>query len=511
MTKNLKILVAGAMVLGASVAMADCNINSTLGLTGEGDECCVYNYDENIVSGYLLDYNKTIGDGNTTIKCQLKPEKTKGKKEDRPANEIYSTDADHTGEVCNTLDADSVAVVTGVWANVVSSAGITSLVCEYSPPAQSTGTAYYIDSAVSGVNYTCGSVVGITGEDGSFIFEVGSSCTFYLGDIELRSVDEGSLEDEGAVYETDVEIARILQSLDSDGNPDNGITLDQNIITAMVEAGITELPDTPEEMDAILKVAGVETVVTEEEARNHLSSTLTELIVGKTVYSSCNGELTEMTFGADGVISGNGGGEEFTVGYRIDGAVLYTLEIDDQGMEYDKPHTIIEATSTFFKFDEGNGHTSTFYFTETYAQANPSTECGGDDGGVPANDLVSGTVIFDGHDTASPVISTDGAWIRISPTSFTGGNGIHCKIASDGSFGNSNCFIHWDEEEVLAAFALEGATFTYGISRDSNDNQMWDCDEDYFGGSPNGLTLAEITATPIVVLADFYDNTRTCP
>ncbi len=51
------------------------------------------------------------------------------------------------------------------------------------------GTAYYIDSAVSGVNYTCGSQKGITGIDGAFDFELGKSCTFYLGDIELRSVD----------------------------------------------------------------------------------------------------------------------------------------------------------------------------------------------------------------------------------------------------------------------------------------------------------------------------------
>ena len=129
--------------------MAVCDNESALGLTGEESECCVYNYEEEIVSGYLLDVNTTIGDGNTTIKCQFKPEKTKGKKDARPAVLIYSTDADQEGLECNTLAADLSTVVTGVWANVVSSAGISSLVCKYSPLAASTPTISMDDQTVN--------------------------------------------------------------------------------------------------------------------------------------------------------------------------------------------------------------------------------------------------------------------------------------------------------------------------------------------------------------------------
>ena len=112
------------------------------------------------------------------------------------------------------------------------------------PQEATTGTAYYVDSAVSGVNYKCGSQEGITGADGSFTFEVGSSCTFYLGDMELRGVDAGLLVNGESVYETDVEIARILQSLDSDGNPDNGITIEAATVQALADEGITSLPTT---------------------------------------------------------------------------------------------------------------------------------------------------------------------------------------------------------------------------------------------------------------------------
>ena len=127
--------------------------------------------------------------------------------------------------------------------------------------------------------------------------------------------------------------------------------------------------------------------------------------------------------------------------------------------------------------------------------------------------MISGEVIFDGHAQADPVISTEGAWIRITPTVFAnadgGYNSLQCEI-SDGSFG-SNCVIHRDEDGIRAAFAAEGATFTYGIFRDSNTNTYWDCDEDTFGGTIDAITLAEINNSPITVTSNFYDDQRTCP
>ena len=139
------------------------------------------------------------------------------------------------------------------------------------PPISTTGKSFYIDSAVSGVNYVCGSEEGITGSDGSFIFENGTSCTFYLGNILLRGVDTGLLIDGENVYETDINIARVLQSLDEDGNLDNGITINASIVQAMEAKGITALPTTSAELDkliqAIAEAGG--TYVSEEDAQNH--------------------------------------------------------------------------------------------------------------------------------------------------------------------------------------------------------------------------------------------------
>jgi len=166
-----------------------------------------------------------------------------------------------------------------------------------------TGDAYYLDSAVAGVNYKCGSVEGITDKDGKFTFEEGQSCTFYLGDVKLREMDASVLEDGKKIVEEDVQVATILQSLDVDGNPDNGIELTAEVVeafsNALQAAETATLPQTATELAAV--VATIESnetieyaghVVTQEEATAHLETTqltvATEetkaLLAGKTFY-----------------------------------------------------------------------------------------------------------------------------------------------------------------------------------------------------------------------------------
>lgn len=112
-------------------------------------------------------------------------------------------------------------------------------------------TGYYIDSAVAGVNYKCGVQQGITGADGSFKFEVDSSCTFSLGDIKLREVGVDLLKDGEEVIEKDINIGLILQNLDTDGNPENGITIPSNVMEILHEQGVTVLPTALAQAEAL--------------------------------------------------------------------------------------------------------------------------------------------------------------------------------------------------------------------------------------------------------------------
>jgi len=208
-----------------------------------------------------------------------------------------------------------------------------------------TGTAYYIDSAVEGVDYTCGARSGVTGADGSFTFEAGGSCTFYLGDIELRGVDAGLLVDGESVYETDVNIARILQSLDSDGNPNNGITIEAATVQALADEGITSLPTSEAEMDEMLAVIAVNggTEVSEDDAVEHM---LTTLLAGEIFYvvdeaQDGSQQVTELTFN-EGLTSIKAISPEMTEnwGITIEGSRL-TFNEDTDGS-----YTIISVDPT---------------------------------------------------------------------------------------------------------------------------------------------------------------------
>ena len=97
-----------------------------------------------------------------------------------------------------------------------------------------TQTAYFIDSAVGGLQYTSGSLSGVTGADGSFQYQAGQPVTFKIGNLTLGSVTPGSKNIypvdlvSGATDQIDANvtlISQVLQTLDDDGDPSNGITL----------------------------------------------------------------------------------------------------------------------------------------------------------------------------------------------------------------------------------------------------------------------------------------------
>lgn len=154
------------------------------------------------------------------------------------------------------------------------------------------GTSFYIDSAVEGVNYKCGTQEGITEANGKFTFDIGSNCTFNLGAIKLRDVNVEELVDGANLYEKNDALSSVLLGIDADGDPSNGITINADIVDALVEAGITEIPDTDVADLEVVKTVIVDnggTYVTLEEAQAHLDETattaLTSLLAGKTFYN----------------------------------------------------------------------------------------------------------------------------------------------------------------------------------------------------------------------------------
>ena len=114
-------------------------------------------------------------------------------------------------------------------------------------------TGQLIDSAVSGVRYATESRSGVTDSDGQFEYLQGETVRFYLGDLMLgdaRGAAIVSLFDlvdgvtpvvgvalERAIWEwrrgpsfsTVINLATLLQTLDSDGDPENGIDISPEV------------------------------------------------------------------------------------------------------------------------------------------------------------------------------------------------------------------------------------------------------------------------------------------
>ena len=100
-------------------------------------------------------------------------------------------------------------------------------------PPPETLTGVFVDSPVSGANYSTDTQSGMTNLAGEYGYVDGEMVTFSIGGIVLGTAMAGPVVTplmlvDGAMDTTDprvTNIVRLLITLDSDGNPDNGIEI----------------------------------------------------------------------------------------------------------------------------------------------------------------------------------------------------------------------------------------------------------------------------------------------
>ncbi|MBF0429305.1 MAG: putative Ig domain-containing protein [Magnetococcales bacterium] len=146
---------------------------------------------------------------------------------------------------------------------------------------------FFVDSAVGGATYYSGGIKGTTDSRGGFYYTPGEKIIFSLGELVLGEVKTSETatttvmvtpRDLAQNDTVETNLLRLLQTLDSDGNPDNGITLTAETVNRVDDLQIDFSRPTTEfaansQLTAFLAETG-KNLVSAEAAQAHFQKTL---------------------------------------------------------------------------------------------------------------------------------------------------------------------------------------------------------------------------------------------
>jgi hypothetical protein len=196
-------------------------------------------------------------------------------------------------------------------------------------------TGRFLDSACAGLSYHTESRNGVTNANGEFTYLAGETVVFGLGDLEFPAVTAAQILTplelagvEDINHTGVVNMARLLQSLDEDCNPDNGISISGEALLAATGMSIDfEDPDFDSKVANLVANAGQQnsactTLVDADKAIAHLQNTLNEL------NNQTEPPIGDGLSGKVGVWEGEGQQQGISWTIKID------LKLDEQLIEY---------------------------------------------------------------------------------------------------------------------------------------------------------------------------------
>ncbi|MAO14047.1 hypothetical protein [Marinobacter sp.] len=166
-------------------------------------------------------------------------------------------------------------------------------------------TGQFVDSPVGGLEYlrsNKGAELYLTNDNGEFQYQEGETVTFKIGQLTLGSAKGGAtISPRDITSEAgSINVARVLQTLDDDGDPTNGITISADVrskaATVTTPRHIGETSNLDEISGEITNLSADENLilVSEEQAKAHLDETLAS-ISGSEV-TNCSDEGAGATF-----------------------------------------------------------------------------------------------------------------------------------------------------------------------------------------------------------------------
>jgi hypothetical protein len=165
-------------------------------------------------------------------------------------------------------------------------------------PEVSIYTGQFFDSAVAGLNYKTASQSGQTNQLGEFQFQDKESIIFSIGGIGLPSTVASLYLTPLDIYQTRdtnqievINLLRLLQSLDADGDASNGIEIEESVhqLAANLSVDFSASDFEQQVIDLVSKSGAVnQELISATMAINHFKLTLNE--IGQNNLSSCTKE-----------------------------------------------------------------------------------------------------------------------------------------------------------------------------------------------------------------------------
>ena len=194
----------------------------------------------------------------------------------------------NTSSVASSLSSSTVSV-----SSIASSEASSAQTSSQAPVA----TGVFLDAAVANIGYRTETQEGFTNTNGEFSYRIGELITFFIGGLELPSVVAKDIITPLDIVNTEsltdnqlINILRLLQSLDADGDASNGIEITAAAIAAGTVLDFTTAPEVFAEspaVKALLQASGSinQELISAEQAVAHFQTTL-ELINGPSSSSS---------------------------------------------------------------------------------------------------------------------------------------------------------------------------------------------------------------------------------
>lgn len=168
-------------------------------------------------------------------------------------------------------------------------------------------TGIFVDGPVAGVSYTTspGNRSGITNVRGEYDYAEGDKVSFRIGGIVFPEITaKGTVTPldmggEGATPASVqvVNILRLLQTLDEDGDPENGISITTGTAEKLAEVAITDFSESLDANSAAaIKTSTGLDLVDDIEAMEHFENSIKSLLAGSWLYVEEDGGRNLLTF-----------------------------------------------------------------------------------------------------------------------------------------------------------------------------------------------------------------------